>query len=109
SRVVDSLRAARSSRLLIGSPPSRELCPHVRQQVNPNGPGGGLDVQAWVSWLRCSKPNQSRERSDPRRERGSGSFGRPFRLSANRLRECILLPLAVLVDHGLTLMAPPEA
>jgi hypothetical protein len=45
-----------------------------------------------VSWLRCSKPNQGRERSDPRDGRGSESFGRPFRLSANRLRKHILLP-----------------
>jgi hypothetical protein len=46
-----------------------------------------------ASWLRCSKPNQGRERSDPRNGRGSESFGRPFRLSANRLRKHIVLLL----------------
>jgi hypothetical protein len=45
-----------------------------------------------VSSLRCSNPNRGRERSDPRSGRGSESFGRPFRLSANRLRKHILLP-----------------
>jgi hypothetical protein len=70
----------------------------------PAGDGRAVGA-AGRSWWRGGfgplRLNQGRERSDPRNGRGSESFGRPFRLSANRLREHIVLLLCGPCGPGL--------